>query len=81
MKHVNVTVEMIECDEIVSVTDVISTKMTSALAANATKNCHSKKVRDCYIFHTVLLVIILLLIMTIIYYHYGKQKGINALTI
>ena len=47
MKHVNVTVKMIECDEIVSVMDVISTKMTSALAANVTKNCHSKKVRDC----------------------------------
>ena len=44
-------------------------------------NCHSKKVRHCYIFDTVLLAIILLLIITIICYHYAKQKSIDALTI
>ena len=49
------------------------------------RNCYSKKVRDCYILHTVLLVIILLLIITIICYHYVKhrseQKRIDELTI
>ena len=44
-------------------------------------NCHSIKVRDCYILHTVLLVIILLLIITIICYYNTKQKCINTLTI
>ena len=58
--------------------DIVSTKNTNAIAINVTSttsiNCHSKKVRDCYILHAVLLVIILLLIITIICYHYGKQK-------
>ena len=61
---------VIKCDEIKSVMDAVSTKMTNTIATNitstASKNCHSKKVRDCYILHTVLLVIILLLIITII---------------
>ena len=65
--------------------DILSAKMTNTIAANVTStaliNCHSKKVRDCYILHTVLLVIILLLIITITCYYYAKQKGINALTI
>ena len=69
-----------ECDEIVIVMDVESTKKTNTIATNvmsaASIYCHSKKVRDCYILHTVLLVIILLLIITIICYHYAKQKGI-----
>ena len=56
--------------------------MTNTIATNATSttsiNCHSKKVRDCYILHTVSL---LLLISTIICYYYAKQKGISALTI
>ena len=47
--------------------------------SNASINCHSKKVRDCYILHTFLLVIILLLIIIIIWYHHAKQKDINAL--
>ena len=34
---------------------------------------HSKKVRDCYILHTVLLAIILLLIIIVICYYYAKQ--------
>ena len=41
----------------------------------ASINCHSKKVRECYILQTVFLMIILLLIITIICYHYAKQKG------
>ena len=72
---------MIECDKIISVMDIASTKMTNTIATNATKNCHSKKVRDCYILHTVLLVIILPLMTTITCYHYAKQKSIDALTI
>ena len=42
----------------------------------ASINCRSKKVRDYYILHTVLLVIMLILITAIICYHYAKQKGI-----
>ena len=42
----------------------------------ASINCHSKKVRESYILHTVLLVIILLLIINIVCYHHAKQKGI-----
>ena len=69
---------MIECDEITTVMDIVSTKMTNTIETNVTItasiNCHSKKVRDCYILHTVLLVIILLLIIIIICYHYAKKK-------
>ena len=49
--------------------------------STASTDCHSKKVRDCYILHTVLLVIILVLIIIVICYYYAKQKCINALTI
>ena len=67
-------------DEIIIVMDTLSTKRTNTIAANVTStasiNWHSKKVRDCYILHTVLLVIILLLIVTIICYHFAKQKDI-----
>ena len=59
--------------------------MTNTLAPNvmstASINCHGKKVRDCYILHTVLLVIILLLIIIIICFYHAKQKSINELTI
>ena len=76
---------VIECDEVITVMDTVSTKMTNAIATNVTSNasinCHSKTVRDYYILHTVLLVIILLLIIIIISYYYAQQKGINALTI
>ena len=65
--------------------DIVSTKMTNTIAINVTKNCHSKKVRACYILHIVLLGIVLVLIIIIICYHYAKhgskQKGINTLTI
>ena len=53
----------------------IATKKTNVTSA-ASINYHSKKVRDCYIMHTVLLVIILLLIIFIICYLFTKQKGI-----
>ena len=80
---------MIECDEIITVMDIASTKMTNTIATNVTSttsvNCHSKKVKDCYILHTVLLAVMLLLIITIIGYHYAKhkskQKRTDALTI
>ena len=64
-----------ECDEIVSVTDIVLSKKTN-ITSTASINCHSIKVRDCYILHTVLLVIILLLIIIIFCYHYLKQKCI-----
>ena len=61
-------------------TNTIKTKKTNFIPTNVTStasiNCHSKKVRDCYILHTILLVIILLLIIIIICYHYAKQKVI-----
>ena len=71
---------MIECDEIITVMDIVSKKTTNIIATNITStaliNCHNKKVRDCYILHTVLLVILLLLIIIICYY-YAKQKVIK----
>ena len=62
---------MITCDEIMHVMDIVSTKMTNAIATNVSINSDGKKVRykiDSYILHTVLLVIILLLIITILCY-------------
>ena len=60
--------------------DIVSTKNTNTITTDFTStgpiNCHSKKVRGCYILHTVLLVIILLFVITIIFHHYAKQKGI-----
>ena len=70
-----------DCDEIIIVLDIVSTKKTNIIAtkrANITStasiNYHRKKVRDCYICRTVLLLIILVLIIFICY-HYMKQKG------
>ena len=58
----------IECYEIITVMNIVSTKNTNTTAANVTStasiNCHSKKVRDYYILPSFLLVIILLLIIT-----------------
>ena len=64
---------MTECDEIIIDKDNVPTKKTIAtnVTSTASINCHSKKVRDCYILHTVLL----LLIIIIICYHFAKQKG------
>ena len=76
---------MIECDKIVTVLDIVSTKKTNAVTINVTStasiNCHSIKVRYCYALQTVLSVIISVLIITIIYYHYSKQNNSNAQTI
>ena len=66
-----------KCDEMLIVTDNLSTKKTN-IATNAMSTAsisfHSKHVRDCCILHAVLLVIILLLIITIICYCYAEQK-------
>ena len=71
---------MTKCDEIAIVMNNLSAKKTNTIATNvmstALINCHGKKVRDCYILHTVLLVIILLLIITIYCHTYEKQIGI-----
>ena len=66
-----------ECDEIIIVMNIVSTKKTIAtnVMSTASINCHSIKVRDCYILHTALLAVMLLLIITICY-HYAKRKGI-----
>ena len=72
---------VIECDEVISVMDIVSTKKANTIATNLSINCYNEKIRGCYILHRVLLVIILLLIIAIICYHYAKRKGINALTI
>ena len=71
---------MIEWDEIISVMDIVSTKMTNTTATNLSINCHTKKKKhkDCYILYIVLLAIILLLIIIVICYHYARQKGIDA---
>ena len=72
-----------ECDEVISVMDIVSTKMTDTIATNVSINCDTKKVT--YSLHTVFLAIILLLIIIFICYHYlkyrSKQEGINTLTI
>ena len=56
-----------------------SAKKANTIATNVTSTasigCHSKKVKDSYILHAVLLVIILMLMIAITYYHYTKQKG------
>ena len=56
-------------------------KKKNTIATNVTNtafiNCHSKKNRDCYIIHAVLLVILLLLIVTAIFHCYTKLKGIK----
>ena len=60
---------VISCDENISVMDIVSTKMTNTIATYASINFHTKKVKDCYILHTVLLAMMLLLIITIICCH------------
>ena len=61
---------MIACDDIISVMDIASTKMTNTIATNVSINSDSTKDYkykiDCYILQTVLLVIILILIITFI---------------
>ena len=79
---------MITSDDIISVMNIILTKMINNIGTNVSVNSGDEKVRykiDCYTLHTVLLVIILLLIITIICYHYAKhmskQKNFDALII
>ena len=79
---------MIACDEIMSIMNIVSTKMTNTIETNVSINLHNKKVRynyDCYVLHRVLLAIILPLIISIICYHYAKyrskQKSIGVPTI
>ena len=69
---------MTESDGILVVMNNLPTENTIAtnVFSTASINCHSKKVRDYYILHTVLSVTIILLIITIICYHYVKQEGI-----
>ena len=70
---------MIECDEVITVMDIVSTKNLFNIATNVTStasiNCHIKKVKYCYILHTVLLVVILLLIITIVCYFMQKKNA------
>ena len=67
-----------EYDEIVIFMYIISIKRTNTIATYITStpsiNCRSKKVRDCYILHTVLLMTILILIIIIICCYYVKQR-------
>ena len=79
-----VDTSVITYDEIISLMDIVSTKNANTIVTNISINCHSEKIRDCFILHTVLWTIILLLKITIICYHYtkhrSKQKDIYALT-
>ena len=67
---------MAERDEILSVMDILLTKKTNITSA-AWINCHSIKVRDCYILYTVLFAIIFLVIINIFCYYYVGQKGLT----
>ena len=63
---------VVTCDEIISVMDIASTKMTNTVATTVSINSDIEKVRykiDSYILHSVLVAIILLLIITFICYH------------
>ena len=65
------------CGEIISVMDIISTKMANNIAKNVTRNCPSKKVWykiDFCILHIVVLAIKLLLMITIFCYHCAKHR-------
>ena len=54
-------ISVAKCDEIIIVMDIVSRQKTNTIAINVTSNasvnCHSTKVGDFYILHTVLLVI------------------------
>ena len=62
---------MSECDKIISFMDIVSTKKTNVTSIPSI-NCHSIKVKDCYVLHTVLLATILLLIIVTFCCHYAK---------
>ena len=68
---------VIMCDEVISVIDIVSTKMTKYYSKNVSINPDCRKVRykfDCYILHAVLLATILLLMITLVWYHYAMHK-------
>ena len=68
---------VITCDEVISVIDIVSTKMTKYYSKNVSIHPDRKKVRykfDCYLLHAVLLTTILLLMITIVCYHYAMHK-------
>ena len=82
---------VIVCDEIISITDNVSTNVTNTTPTNVTNtvsiNSYDKKVRhktNCYILHMFSLATILLLRIAIICYHYikyrSKRKNIDTLT-
>ena len=68
-----------KCDETVIVMNNLSIKKTNTIVTNVTStasiNCYCKKVRDCYILHTVLLVIMLLLIIRPLRIRFFKIDG------
>ena len=45
---------MIDFGESMSVMDIVTTRMANTIGTNVTRNRLSKKIRDCYILHTVL---------------------------
>ena len=49
---------LIACDKIISVIE-----MSNTIATNVTKDCHSKKVKHCYILHTASLANLLILLL------------------
>ena len=55
-KYLKIT-SVTEGDEIIPVMDIVSRKKTNATSFPSI-NCHTIKVKDCYILHTVLLAII-----------------------
>ena len=69
---------MDKCDEIIIVMDIVSRKKTNTIATNVTSNasvnCDSKKVGDCYILYSF---ISNLLTITIICCRHAKRKCIN----
>ena len=71
---------VIVCNEIVSITDSVSTNVISSVPANVTSNVSinsdNKKIRykmNCYNLQMFMLVVILLFLITIICYHYTKH--------
>ena len=65
---------VITCDEIINVTDSVSTNVTSTVSTNF----HNNKVRyriDCYILHIVLSVIKFMFTIAIICQHYSKHRS------
>ena len=72
-----------KCNKIVIVIKNLSTKKTNSITANVTTtaliNCHSIKVRDCYILHAVLLIAITLLIAVSVCCYLIKYRARNLL--